>query len=471
MKVKLKQVFNNFSNRGISLTRTNDNTISIANTNGDIPIDIILPLDFDLEKEAVEQLISFAHITSHNGTKMKCACATPDFHKGSTIPVGSVVVTPHDLVIPSAIGTDINCGMRLHNTGLTLDKFLSHKSQLIEKLKGDLLGGTRDIPTTSNAMQALFQYGLSAFWEEIKKTPRGIFTKIDYTKVYSELFKLHDSAFENGNHTYAPENLMNREWMRDPSLGTIGGGNHFYEFQVVSKIVDRQKAYENNLKVGDVVYMIHTGSRDVGFYVGNRWVDKAKELYPSGVKHPDNKIYCIEGDMASEYIAAMHSAAHYATANRALLAEIARQRINEIYNVDDNNLVADVPHNIVLKEDIGNVHRKGATPAYENQLLLIPGSMGHDSYLLSGLGNDRWLRSASHGAGRNYSRGEISFKGKKNNSLLGLDGIECITLTEERKIEEAPGAYKNIGKVIQSQVDEKVVEPIAIFSPITTFKA
>ena len=90
---------------------------------------------------------------------------------------------------------------------------------------------------------------------------------------------------------------------------------------------------------------------------------------------------------------------------------------------------------------------------------------------MNGLGNEKWLQSASHGAGRSISRNEMSFKGKKNSSLLGLDGVECITLKEERLIEEAPGAYKDIGPVIQSQVEEKTIDVIAIFSPLVTFKA
>ncbi len=97
--------------------------------------------------------------------------------------------------------------------------------------------------------------------------------------------------------------------------------------------------------------------------------------------------------------------------------------------------------------------------------------MGHDSYLLNGLGNENWLSSASHGAGRSISRNEISFKAKKDKSFLGLDKVECITLKEERLIEEAPAAYKEIGPVIQSQVEEKTVSVIAKFSPILTFKA
>lgn len=472
MKISNQQIFTNLLQQGLNVQRTSPNVITVSNSK-EIPFEILLPENFDLEKEALQQLVDFAHFTSPNGTKMKCACATPDFHKGSTIPVGSVVVTPENLVIPSAIGTDINCGMRLHKTGLNVEQFLAHKKEIVSLLKGDLLEGTRDIPTTGKAMTALFQDGLSAFWSEMsqKNNQKGIFSKIDYKKVNDELSKLHESAFSQGNAKYAPEGLMNRDWLRDPSFGTLGGGNHFCEFQVISEIRDRRKAYELGVKVGDVVYMIHTGSRDVGFFVGRRWMDRAKELYPEGIKHPKNKIYSIEDEFVEDYLAAMHSAAHYATANRAIIAEVIRQRIKEVTKQDNNHLVTDVPHNIILKEKIGNVHRKGATPAYEGQLLLIPGSMGHDSYLLSGLGNDKWIQSASHGAGRNFSRNTISFKGKKDYKLLGLDGIECITLKEERKIEEAPAAYKDIGEVIRSQIEENVVEPVAVFSPLLTFKA
>lgn len=470
MKIKNKQLFTNLIQQGLNVERTSDNIISISG-NDEIPVEILLPENFEIEKDALRQLVNFAHFKSHKGNKMKCACATPDFHKGSTIPVGSVVVTPNSMVIPSAIGTDINCGMRLHKTGLNIEQFMENKVQLLNLLKGDLLEGTRDIPTTGKAMQALFDNGLHAFWDEMKKNPKGIFEKIDYQKTFNELFLLHESAFEKGDSKYAPENLMNRDWMRDPSLGTLGSGNHFCEFQVINEIKDKKKAYELGLKVGDVMYMIHSGSRDVGFYIGGRWMDKAKELYPKGIKHPESKIYAIEDEFVEEYLQAMHSAAHYATANRALIAEIVRQRIKQVYTMDNDSLVTDVPHNIILKEKIGNVHRKGATPAYENQLLLIPGSMGHDSFLLNGLGNEKWLQSASHGAGRNYSRNEISFKGKKDQKLLGLDGIECITLREERKIEEAPAAYKEIGEVIRSQVEESIVSPIAVFSPLLTFKA
>lgn len=468
MKIKINQLLKGFNDKSIIVERVSGNVLEIKSSQKSLG-SILLPEDFEVEKESVQQFIDFANFRSPSGKGVKCACATPDFHKGSTIPVGSVVVTDEDLVIPSAIGTDINCGMRLHHTGLSLTEFLAHKREILTQLKGDLLAGTRDIPTTGKSMRALFHGGLSEFWREIQKNPQGIFAKMDYSRVLQELERLHPSAFSEADSKYAPDALMTRATLRDPSLGTLGGGNHFCEFQVVESIQDKRKAYELGIKVGDVVNMIHTGSRDVGFYVGRQWMDKAAQCYPKGLKHPENKVYALEGELAYEYLKAMHAAAHYATANRALLSEIIRQRIKEVTHREDNRLITDVPHNIILKEDIGNVHRKGATPAHENQLLLIPGSMGDKSYLLNGLGNNKWINSASHGAGRTVSRQKMLFKGR--GKTLGLEGVECITLTQERLIEEAPSAYKSIGPVIESQIEQKSISSIATLSPLVTFKS
>lgn len=474
-KVPFKRIQQKLFKSGVDIQRENNNVLSIKSLNDEgLESKILLPENFAIEEKAIHQLMDFAKIQHPDGGHVKCSCATPDFHTGTTVPVGSVVVTTHDMVIPQAIGTDINCGMRLHKLDLTYDKFLENKELWVKKLKGDLLEGTRNIPVTPHAMKALFDNGIGDFFEVMEKSKKeGIFSQIDFEQIKNEFARLHLSAFEKGSSNDAPEALQNmsRDLIRDPSMGTLGGGNHFCEVQVITEIVDKRKAYEYGLKVGQLVVMIHTGSRDVGFYVGSRWADKAKQKWPSTHKYPDSKIFPVLGDMAQQYLTAMHSAAHYATLNRALIAELVRQRTKEVFGDLDCPLIVDVPHNIVLKEDIGNVHRKGATPAYAGQDLLIPGSMGHDSYLLSGLGNESWLSSASHGAGRSISRNEISFKAKKDKSILGLDNVECITLKEERMIEEAPAAYKEIGPVIQSQVEEKTVSVIARFSPILTFKA
>ena len=91
MKIKTNQIINKFLQHGLTLERTSGNVLEIS-AQDDIPVSILLPENFELEQEAVQQLIDFAHFKSPHGQHIKCACATPDFHKGSTIPVGSVVV-------------------------------------------------------------------------------------------------------------------------------------------------------------------------------------------------------------------------------------------------------------------------------------------------------------------------------------------------------------------------------------------
>jgi len=476
-KTPFKRIQQKLARSGVAISRVNGNTLSIASLNrAGLDARILLPESLPIEEKAVQQLLDFAGVRHPMGGEVRCACATPDFHAGTSIPVGAVIVTSPDMVIPQSIGTDINCGMRLHRLGLDYERFLSRKADWVERVRGDLLDGTRNIPTAPGDMTALFAGGLGDFWASLRRRGEreGLFGHLDYAQVMAELAQLHPSSFERGEARHAPAALQDpaRPRLRDPGLGTVGGGNHFVEVQVVTELVDRRACFERGLSVGQVVLMIHTGSRDVGFHVGRRWMDKARELWPKGIRHPESRVFALLGPMADEYLAAMHAAAHYADANRALIAEMVRQRTREVFGTDiEAPLLVDVPHNIVLRESVGNVHRKGATPAYAGQDLLIPGSMGHDSYLLRGLGNAQWLRSASHGAGRSMSRSEVRLQARRAPDGLGLDRVQCITRREERLIEEAPGAYKEIGEVVRAQVEEETVAVIARFSPILTFKA
>lgn len=438
----------------------------------DVSAEILLPDSLPLEAKAISQLLAFAGVRHPAGGHVCKACATPDFHPGTLVPVGSILVTSHDLVIPQAVGTDINCGMRLHVLDLSIEQFLARKDKLVALLKGDLLEGTRNVPTSPAAMTALFQDGLGAFWESMRHTPEGLFGRLDIAQVLRETGQLFVASSTPGNAAWAPPGLQDgrRGMMRDPGLATVGGGNHFVELQQVSEVLDRHRAYELGIRPGQLAVMVHTGSRDVGFYVGQRWMDRARAEWPAGLKHPESGLYGLVGPLAEDYLSAMHAAAHYADANRALVMELVRMRMREVYGDLAMPMVCDVPHNIVLREAGGNVHRKGATPAHPGQPLLIPGSMGDDSYLLDGLGNARFANSASHGAGRAVSRMEMTWKSKREPAAAARS-FECITLREERRIEEAPGAYKPIGPVIRAQVEDGLVSTVARLSPILTFKA
>jgi len=222
--------------------------------------------------------------------------------------------------------------------------------------------------------------------------------------------------------------------------------------------------------------MIHSGSRNVGKNIGGMWRDRACDAWPKTLKHPESRLFPLSAaanpELVNSYLQAEATAANYGFMNRLLLAELLRWRLRQVFGDVEAPLVYDLPHNITLAEGAGWVTRKGACPADSGQPVIVPGSMGAPSFLLVGSGNDRFLRSASHGAGRARSRFDMSRKGAdKTDSALGLAGVDCITWREERRIEEAPAAYKPIQPVIDVQVEAQIVGVVAKMKPVLTFKA
>jgi len=348
------------------------------------------------------------------------------------------------------------------------ERFDALRPALLPRLKRALLEGARDVPVRSAGFVALFDAGPQAWLEGLPQ--EGLWPGVDRARLQAEVAACVGLAELGGRARYAPEALMpRREMVRDAQLGTPGSGNHFVEFQEVDAVLDRHAAYRAGLRKGEMVLMIHSGSRDVGGYVGARWMDEARRSWPVRVPHPSHGLYALQGALAAEYLLAMGTAARYAWANRVVLAELVRKELLACAGADNSVLIADVPHNVVLTEGGMNIHRKGATPAHDGQWALIPGSMGDHSYLALGLGNEAWLRSCSHGAGRSVRRQEM----RRHARVGGLqpDTWECVTLRDERRIEEAPGAYKPIGPVIDAQVEKGLIAPVVRFRPMLTFKA
>jgi tRNA-splicing ligase RtcB len=433
---------------------------------------VLLPASLALEEKAVRQLLAFASVGDAGAASARVckACATPDFHPGTIAPVGTIVATDLEFVIPAAIGTDINCGMRLVTLGIPLSALDAHKDAVLARLRRVLLESGRDVPTSATANQALFASGPEAFLEELPA--QGLWSRVPRDRVAGELARCIGLRSFGGDLRYAPEALVagdGRSVLRDPCMGTPGGGNHFVELQVVDQVLQRQQAWQAGLKVGDAVLMVHSGSRDVGFHVGARWMDRARQAWPAGLKHPRSGLYGLSGSLAREYLQAMGGAARYAWANRMVLAELVRDELAQLGLLGRSELVVDVPHNVVLAEHGLNVHRKGATPAHDGDFALIPGSMGDASYLVTGLGHPDWLWSCSHGAGRAVRRQQTRVA--KPAQPDPLQDWHCVTLKEERLIEEAPSAYKPIGPVIDAQQEAGLITPVARLKPWVTFKA
>ncbi|MFN6461335.1 MAG: RtcB family protein [Nostoc sp. DedVER02] len=482
----LKRLLRALERQGLDVSYSN-RTYSVRLVNSpDAPVaEVLLPEGFPVEAKALKQLADLASVRHPSGGCVCRACATPDFHPGDAgVAIGSIVETVGQ-VIPGAVGSDINCGMRLHVVDLTIDEFLAKRDQFVEKMKGDYFFGTRDVTMTAEAMRSLFQYGVPGWLDTMLDKPTGSVIKSDLEQLAQESDGSANARGEriflggsmDGNWKLAPEELVpDTGLVRDGGLATIGGGNHFVEVQRVDKVENRTLAHAWGVREGQLAFMIHSGSRNVGKYIGGMWRDKAKAIWQKGLKYPDTQIFPLSNhshpELVTSYLQAEATAANYAFINRLLLAELLRLRLREVYKDVEAPLVYDLPHNITLPEGKGWVTRKGACPAHAGQPVIIPGSMGADSYLMVGRGNPAFCNSASHGAGRLHSRFDLSRKGaSQSESELGLTGIDCITLREERRIEEAPAAYKPIQSVIDVQVEAEMIDVVARLSPVLTFKA
>ncbi|MHC5596619.1 MAG: RtcB family protein [Nostoc sp.] len=474
----LKRLLRALERQGLDVTYS-DRTYSVRLVNSpDAPIaEVLLPSDFPVEAKALKQLANLASVRHPSGGCVCRACATPDFHPGDAgVAIGSVVETVGQ-VIPGAVGSDINCGMRLHVVDLTIDEFLAKRDQFVERMKGDYFFGTRDVTMTAQAMRSLFQYGVPGWLNAMLDQPTGSVVKSNLSQLAQESERIFLDGSMDGDWKLAPEELVpDCGLVRDGGLATIGGGNHFVEVQRVDKVENRTLAHAWGVREGQLAFMIHSGSRNVGKYIGGMWRDKAKAAWQKGLKYPDSQIFPLSThshpELVASYLQAEATAANYAFVNRLLLAELLRLRLREVYKDVEAPLVYDLPHNITLSEGQGWVTRKGACPAHVGQPVIIPGSMGAYSYLMVGRGNPAFCNSASHGAGRIRSRFDLNRKGaSESEAELGLTGVDCITLRQERRIEEAPAAYKPIQSVIDVQVEAEMVDVVARLSPVLTFKA
>jgi tRNA-splicing ligase RtcB len=459
--------------------RYNDRSYSVRLTDApDAPVaEVLLPENFPVEAKAFKQLASLTAAKHPAGGRVGCVCATPDFHPGDAgVPIGSVVETSQQ-VIPAAVGSDINCGMRLHVADLSVGDFLAQRDRFVELMKGDYFFGTRDVTMTAGSMQAMFQHGVTGWLDAMLDRPTGSVVRSDLGQLAKEIDRIFLCGSMSGHQQWAPEELVPETGVvRDGGLATIGGGNHFVEVQWIDRIEDRTLAYQWGVRTGQLAFTIHSGSRNVGKYVGGMWRDRARSLWVKGLKYPDSHLFPLSTvthpEAVQNYLQAEATAANYGFVNRLLLAELLRLRLRQVYGEIEAPLVYDLPHNITLPEGQGWVTRKGACPAHEGQPVIIPGSMGTPSYLLVGLGNQDWCCSASHGAGRWRSRFDLSRQGnRESEDELGLTGVDCITLRAERRIEEAPAAYKPITPVIDAQVQAGLVRVVARMQPILTFKA
>ncbi|WP_395143584.1 RtcB family protein [Armatimonas sp.] len=497
------------------LTRLDAFRVRIDNPQG-IPTTLFASDEVPVEANAVMELLelltlqesveAFAEALPESFDEtpyIEQVAVTPDFHKARGVPVGTVLAT-RGFIVPQAIGSDINCGMRLHVTGLDAETILSKREELDTTFRHLFFEGGRNIPLTGNQRRALFMEGITGLLNTVPKSQtNGTWAHFHDLSIAAELGRIDHHGSPKAERVFALDDFIGQSdtLSRDNQIGSIGGGNHFVEIQRVEKILDGATAHAWGIKPGMVTVMVHTGSVGIGHLCGNYYRDVLRSLYPSSLKHPDNGIFPLPlaSPEAALFWDAFHNAANFAFANRMFLALIALRGLHQVCGESSSSLLYDAPHNYLWREKNGQIlHRKGACPArgyeamadtefaYTGEPVLVPGSMGTSSFILAGRGNPESLNSASHGAGRALSRGD-ALHGHEAEFQAFLTRFRIVTPTDlrrqdvksrrdivEKKLDEirqeAPYAFKGIGPIIETLHGAQIAQPVAELTPLMTIK-
>jgi tRNA-splicing ligase RtcB len=381
----------------------------IVDKTGRIPILMWLKDIKEIEPEALQQARNLAQLPF----AFKQVAIMPDVHVGYGMPIGGVLAS-QDVVIPNAVGVDIGCGMMAVRTSL------------------DDLGG-----------------GL------LKEMMRDIRAEIPVGFSHQRS-KQHWDGFYTAPATEIVQQELSAACMQ---LGTLGGGNHFIEIQ--------------KDPAGCIWVMIHSGSRNVGLKVANHYHLKARNLcLKKQVDLPDKDLafLTLNTHESDGYMASMNFCLDFARANRALMMERVMEVLVKKTGAGFEKPIH-IQHNYAaLEQHFGRqvlVHRKGATRASPGLTGIIPGSQGAKSYIVEGLGNPDSFMSCSHGAGRRMGRKEATRSLSLEEERSRLGGI-LHSLRTVKDLDEAPGAYKDIERVMRNQTD--LVKPLVVLTPLAVIK-
>jgi len=416
----------------------------------------------------------------------------PDMHQGYGFPIGGVAATDPEtgVISPGGIGYDINCGVRLMASKITFEEAEPWLPDLATTLNQYCPSG---VGVDSN--RRLSKADLAEACIKGSSWARSEALTEERDILYTE-----DQGCLQGAD---PEKVSQRALERGKTqLGTLGGGNHFIEVDLVTDIFDEQAARTMGLFRGELAVQVHTGSRGFGHQICTDYVRRLQGAVSKyGIKLPDKQLVCapIPSEEGQDYLAAMRCGANFAFLNRQLLMNKVRQSFEQVLagKVDDWHLsqVYDIAHNIGKFEEhtidgerkTVCVHRKGATRAFGphsegipkqykeiGQPVLVPGSMGTASWVLTGTQTsmERSFGSSCHGAGRVMSRSQAKRNvwGEDLLQKLTEEGIEIRAGSMSGLAEEAPQAYKDVNRVVESVVGAGLAKKVAVLRPLIVIK-
>lgn len=379
------------------------------------PVRLIMSEKNWLETQALDQLVKTTDLDG-----ICCGIGMPDLHPGKGQPIGAAFISK-ETIYPHLVGSDIGCGMGLWQ--------LDVKPKKVDVNKWD-------------------------------KKLKGLDHKLSESElsVYYNALNLPDSYAQHNTH-----------------LGTIGGGNHFAEIQQIASVYDSNALEQLGLHKTSVVLLVHSGSRGLGQRILQEHVDQySSQGLSLGTKEAD------------EYLEKHHLANHWAVINRLAIAD----RFIHSLSLKAEPLL-DISHNHVQRlsneavslcayewSETGYwIHRKGASPTDQGPVM-IPGSRGSLSYLVRPKDNSHALETAgfslAHGAGRKWKRSDAKGRLHKRYDLSAVlqTPFESRVICANKNLayEESQLAYKNIDTVIADLVAANVIDVLASFKPLLTYK-
>ncbi len=425
----------------------------------------------------------------------KYAFCMPDGHWGYGFPIGGVAAFSMEegVISPGGIGFDINCGVRLLKTDLTLEEVEPKKRELLDLLFHIIpagVGAKGLVRLTNEKFKGVMVNG--AGWcvengygepEDLGRIEQG--GKLPGAKPE----KVSKKAFQRG---------MNQ-------LGTLGSGNHYLELQVVKpeNIYDGEKARVLGFdRDNQITVMIHCGSRGFGHQVATDYLFEFNRVMPKyGLFTGDKELACAPytSPEGQDYYGAMACAANSAFANRQVITHRVREGFSRIFGKSPKDLgmeiVYDVAHNIAKIEEYeldGKkekliIHRKGATRSFGSghpdvperyrsigQPVIVGGSMESPSYLLVGTtrAEEETFGSTCHGAGRTMSRSKAKkmVRGWDLKRSMEEHGILVRAVSMPGLAEEAGIAYKDISEVVEAVDSAGLSKKVLQLLPIANIK-
>ncbi len=448
--------------------------------------EMISQIKADKAPEQVANVATLEGIVKHS-------LAMPDIHWGYGFCIGGVAafdIESGGIVSPGGVGYDINCGVRLLRTNFDFDNIKSKIDGLIQALFARVPAGVGkggNLKYDKNEMKKILSEGVKYL------NGKGLATERDI-----------ECCEANGAMPEAdPDDVSQRAYQRGrDQCGTLGSGNHFLEIQRVAEIYDKNSAQAFGLTENQILVMIHSGSRGLGYQICDDAIKMLRNVPDKlGIKLPDKQLVCapVNSREGQKYLSAMKCAANFAWANRQLITYLVRETFCDFFGLHVEKigleLIYDVAHNIakIEKHKIDGtekllcVHRKGATRAFPSghpdiparyrnvgQPVIIPGDMGRASFILAGteLAMKETFGSVCHGAGRVLSRKSASKSASGNEVKRQLAQQGIIALSKDMKglAEEQPAAYKDVSIVVDVVTGAGLAKKVAKTKPLAVIK-